>query len=311
MRIGTRGSTLALIQARWVAARLAGPVEIVAITTLGDRGAEIQDKSRWISELERALLDRRIDLAVHSAKDVPTELDPELELVAVPERADPRDAICGASSLEELPAGARIGTSSIRRTAQIRAVREDLEVVEVRGNVDTRLRKLAEGHLDALVLAQAGLDRLGRGAEAGGTLESLVPAAGQGALALEARAGGLADELLAPVRDPPATACLTAERTLVHALGASCNTPVGAHARPLPGIGRACEARPLPGQVHARAQGEPQLELVAWVGLPDGSAWLSDRVIGDADAVGARCAERMLAAGAAELLARAERALAP
>ncbi len=300
MRIGTRGSALARIQAEWVAARLAalaGPIEIVEITTLGDRGAEAQDKSRWVSELERALLDGRIDVAVHSAKDVPTELDPGLELVAVPERADPRDAICGASSLEELPTGARIGTSSVRRRAQIRAVRDDLEVVDLRGNVDTRLRKLAEGHVDALVLALAGLHRLGRGAEAGGTLDGLVPAAGQGVLALEARTGALGDEALAPVRDQLATACLGAERTLVHALGASCNTPVGAHARPLPG--------------QAQRQGQLELELVAWVGLPDGSAWLSDRVTGPAGAVGARCAERMLAAGAAELLAQAERALAP
>ena len=156
MRIGTRGSALALIQAEWVAARLPEPVEIVTITTSGDRGAADVDKSRWVSELERALLDRRIDLAVHSAKDVPTELDPAVPLVAVPERADPRDAICGAPTLESLPSGARIGTSSVRRTAQIRAIRDDVEVVDLRGNVDTRLRKLGEGQVDALVIALAG-----------------------------------------------------------------------------------------------------------------------------------------------------------
>jgi hydroxymethylbilane synthase len=293
MRIGTRGSALALIQAEWVAARLPTPTEIVTITTLGDRGAVAQDKSRWVSELERALVDGRIDLAVHSAKDVPTELDPAFELVAVPERADAHDAICGAETLEALPAGARIGTSSVRRAAQIRAIRDDVGVVELRGNVDTRLRKLAEGQVEALVLALAGLQRLGRQAEAGGTLTGLVPAAGQGALALEARAGELSDEVLAPVRDPLATACLNAERALVHALGASCNTPVGAHARPV---------------AEADADAE-QLELIAWVGLPDGSAWLEDRVIARAAEVGALCAERMLAAGAAALLARAEREL--
>jgi hydroxymethylbilane synthase len=287
MRIGTRGSALALIQAEWVAARLPVPVEIVKITTLGDRGAVTEDKSRWVSELERALLDNRIDLAVHSAKDVPTELDPELEIVAVPERADPHDAICGAPTLEALAPAARIGTSSVRRAAQIRAVRDDVEVVELRGNVDTRLRKLAEGQVDALVLALAGLQRLGRETDAGGALTGLIPAAGQGALALEGRVGELDDDVLAAVRDPVAMACLNAERTVVHALGASCNTPVGAHARPVAGADR--------------------LELTTWVGVPDGSAWLSDRVAGAAASVGTTCAQRMLAAGAAQLLAQAER----
>ena len=178
-------------------------------------------------------MDGRIDIAVHSAKDVPTQLPEGLELVAIPERADPRDAICGASSLAELPAGATVGTSSLRRAAQIRAVRDDLEVISVRGNVDTRLRKLAEGQFDAIVLALAGLERLGRADEAGGVLAELVPAAGQGALAIEARAGAIPAELLAAVSDPEATACVTAERELVGALDASCNTPVGAHARRL------------------------------------------------------------------------------
>src|SRR5450755_5091396 len=261
MRIGTRGSALALAQARWVAQRVGDGVELVTITTSGDRGADVADKSRWVSELEQALLDDRIDLAVHSAKDVPGELAEGLELVAIAERAVPRDAICGASSLEELPPGARIGTSSVRRAAQLRASREDLVVVAVRGNVDTRLRKLAAGACDALVLALAGLQRLGRAAEAGGVLSDLVPAAGQGALALQARPGTLAPEALARLTDAGATACVTAERELVHALGASCDTPVGAY---------------------ARLVGAEQVELVAWVGLPDGSAWLRDWVRADA-----------------------------
>jgi hydroxymethylbilane synthase len=289
MRVGTRASALALAQARWVAERLGADAEIVEITTLGDRGAAVADKSRWVSELERALLDGRIDVAVHSAKDVPTELNDGLELVAIPERADARDAICGAAGLAALAPGARIGTSSVRRAAQIRARRDDVEVVELRGNVDTRLRKLAEGEVDALVIALAGLQRLGREGEAGGVIDEFVPAAGQGALALEARTGALAPELLAGVSDASSQACVTAERQLVHALGASCNTPVGAHARRLDDGG---------------------LELVGWVGLPDGSAWLRDAVCGDPEMVGARCAERMLAAGAAELLARAEAELA-
>ena len=286
MRIGTRGSALALAQAGWVAQMLGADAEIVTITTVGDRGAEIGDKSRWVSELEGALLDGRIDIAVHSAKDVPTELPEGLELVAIPERADPRDAICGARSLAELPAGATVGTSSLRRTAQIRAVRGDLEVVSVRGNVDTRLRKLTEGQFDAIVLALAGLERLGRADEAGGVLSELVPAAGQGALAIEARAGAIPTELLAAVSDPEATACVTAERELVGALDASCNTPVGAHARRL---------------------GSGELDLVAWVGLPDGSAWIRDRQTGDAAGLGGALAQRLLSAGAGELLRRADR----
>jgi hydroxymethylbilane synthase len=288
MRIGTRGSALAVAQAESVAA-LIGPAadpQIVKITTLGDRGAAALDKSRWVSELERALLDERIDIAVHSAKDVPTQLPDGLELVAIPTRVDPHDAICGASSLTELPAGARVGTSSLRRTAQIRAVRDDLDVISVRGNVDTRLRKLSEGQFDAIVLALAGLERLGRAQDAGGVLGGLVPAAGQGALALEARPGAISDDVLALVSDPEATACVIAERELVAALDASCNTPVGAHARLLD---------------------DGELELVAWVGLPDGSVWIGDRQTGEAGGLGQAVAQRLLSAGAGELLRRAER----
>jgi hydroxymethylbilane synthase len=285
MRIGTRGSALALTQARWVAERIEADTELVTITTSGDRGADAEDKSRWVSELERALLDDRIDLAVHSAKDVPGELAAGLELVAIPERADPRDAICGAPSLAALRSGARVGTSSLRRAAQIRAVRPDVQVVDLRGNVDTRLRKLAEGQADALVLALAGLARLGREADADGVLDELVPAAGQGALALEARAGAIPPESLRRVSDPDATACVGAERSLTRALLASCHTPVGAH-------GRRVE--------------HDEVELTAWVGHPDGSSWLLDRLTGHPEYVGAALAERMLAAGAAELLREAE-----
>jgi hydroxymethylbilane synthase len=289
MRVGTRGSALALAQAQWVVALLGSDAEIVTITTSGDRDAAVGDKSRWVSELERALLDGRIDVAVHSAKDVPADLIEGLELVAVPERADPRDAICGASSLRALDPGARVGTSSLRRAAQIRAQRDDLEVVDVRGNVDTRLRKLAAGELDALVLALAGLQRLGRDHQAGAAIDDFVPAAGQGALAIEARPGALSPERLARLIDAESMACVNAERDLVRALGASCNTPVGAH---------------------ARALGDGRLQLTAWVGLPDGSAWLRDSVQGEAGRVGGACAERMRAAGADALLAQAERELA-
>ena len=274
IRVGTRGSALALAQARWVGERLGSAYELVTVEASGAVG----DKSRWVSGLERALLAGTVDVAVHSAKDVPAELSAGLSLVAIPAREDPRDAICGALSLDALAAGARVGTSSLRRAAQIRAAHPDLEVVEVSGNVDTRLRKLAEGQVDALVLAVAGLKRLGFRPD--GVLDELVPAAGQGALAVEALAGRVRVEGLA---DADATACVLAEHELTRALGASCNTPVGAYARVVDTGG--------------------ELELTAWVGRADGSAWISDRLCGGAPGLGARVAERLLACGAAELLA--------
>jgi hydroxymethylbilane synthase len=281
IRVGTRASALALAQAEPVAARLGSEAELVKITTAGDRGAAVQDKSRWVSELEQAVLDGRIDVAVHSAKDVPAELADGLELVAIPERADPRDALCGAASLAALRAGARVGTSSVRRAAQIRAARQDLELMSVRGNVDTRLRKLDQSQCDALVLAFAGLQRLGRVDAVGGLLSEFVPAPGQGALVLEARPGALPASTLEPLIDAEATACVRAERELLRALGASCYTPVGAHGRSL---------------------GDGRVELSAWVGLPDGSAWVSDRLRGRPEGLGRELAERLLAAGAGELL---------
>jgi hydroxymethylbilane synthase len=250
---------------------MGGEVELVTINKAGP----VDDKSRWVSALEQALLDGEIDVAVHSAKDVPAELPDGLELVAIPAREDPRDAICGCEGLAALPAGARVGTSSLRRAAQIRALRDDLDVVEVRGNVDTRLRKLREGEYDALVLALAGLKRLGLGAD--GVLDELVPAAGQGALALEARTGL---QIPSGLVDPGASACVHAERELTRALGATCNTSVGAHGRITSG----------------------GIELRAWAGRPDGSAWLTDTATGDPVGLGAHVAERMLAAGAGELL---------
>ncbi|HZV72330.1 MAG TPA: hydroxymethylbilane synthase, partial [Conexibacter sp.] len=226
-------------------------------------------------------------------KDVPTELPDGLELVAVPDRADARDALCGASSLGELPDGARVGTSSLRRAAGLRARRPDLEVVALRGNVDTRLRKLAEGDCAAIVLALAGLERLGLANAAGCALDELVPAPGQGTLVVEARADD-ADvrAALSAIDDPRAAACLAAERALARALGASCHTPLGAHA--------------VLGD-------DGSMTLRAFVGLPDGSAWLRDELTDDTDPahpapeqLGAEVAERMRAAGADELLAACE-----
>jgi len=275
IRIGTRGSALALAQASWVGERLVEPYELVRV----DAGGPVDDKSRWVSGLELALLAGEIDVAVHSAKDVPAELADGLSLVAIPVREDPRDAICGAPSLAALSAGARVGTSSLRRAAQIRAARPDVEVVEIRGNVDTRLRKLGEGQCDALVLAVAGLKRLGRLDAVDGVLAELVPAAGQGALAVEAFAGG---PDVSALIDPDATACVMAERELTRALGASCNTPIGAF---------------------AQVVGGGELELAAWVGRPDGSAWVRDQLrSATADGLGAAVAERLVSAGAMEFL---------
>jgi hydroxymethylbilane synthase len=291
LRIGTRASALALAQARAVALALGGPEEseLVEIVTDGDRGRSGGDKARWTSALERALLAGEIDLAVHSAKDVPGELPDGLELVAIPRRADPSDVLCGARSLAALPAGARVGTSSLRRAAQLRALRPELEVVELRGNVDTRLRRLAEGAVDALVLAAAGLARLGRSGEVGAVLGELVPAPGQGALAVQARAG---DERAArrtrPLGDPATERCVTAERALARALGASCRSALGARALPAGA-----------GDAPARAE---HVVLSGWVGVADGSRWIADRLAGPPEEVGERLAERMLAAGAGELL---------
>jgi len=297
MRIGSRGSALALAQASFVAELLGGSragVEVVAITTSGDRGVLVGDKSRWVKELEAALLAGEIDAAVHSAKDVPTELPEGLAIAAVPERVDPRDALCGATSLDELPEGARIGTSSLRRTAGLRALRPDLELVALHGNVDTRLWKLTkergENGLDAIVLAMAGLERLNRVEAAGGVLDELVPAPGQGTLLVEIRADDdAARAALGAIDDPHVAACLEAERSLARALGASCNTPLGAHA--------------------TLAQ-DGAMTLRAFLGLPDGSAWLRDELTdplgASPEALGAQVAERMRASGADELLATCE-----
>jgi hydroxymethylbilane synthase len=291
MRVGTRGSILALTQAGTVAAQLGDDAQLVTITTSGDRDRAASDKEKWVKELELALLAGEIDLAVHSAKDVPTKLPEGLELVGAPLRGDPLDALVGAASLAELPAGARVGTASLRRAAQLRALREDLEVVVVRGNVDTRLRRLEEGDLEALVLAAAGLRRLGRAGAIGCLLSEMVPAAGQGILVLEARSGDAAALAAArAITDRPTWDALIAERTLVARLDGSCNTPLGAHAS-------------------IAAAG---IVLESFVGLPDGSAWLRDEAPAAAtpEEAGELAAERLLAAGAADLLRRAEE-LAP
>lgn len=286
MRIATRGSVLALTQARYVAELLDG-AELVEASSDGEPG----DKSRFVRGVERALLAGEAEIGVHSAKDLPSEMPEGLEIAAVPTREEPADVWIGVGgSLDEVPEGARVGTASLRRRAQLLAARPDLQVEEMHGNVDTRLRKLEEGELDAIVLAAAGLRRLGRENEIGFEIpvEQMVPAAGQGALALQTRIADTASgDAAATVNDLTAMRELTAERTVVALLDASCATPLG---------------------VHARVEGEA-LAIDAFVGLPDGSEWLRDHLDGKANEpalAGAELVQRLLAAGARELLDRAE-----
>jgi hydroxymethylbilane synthase len=286
VRIATRGSALALTQARWVADRLGG-AELVEASS----DAEPGDKSRFVRGVERALLTGEAEIGVHSAKDLPSEMPEGLEIAGVPEREDPADVWIGVgASLDEVPEGTRVGTASLRRRAQLLAGRPDLKVEELHGNVDTRLRKLAEGEFDAIVLAAAGLRRLGREGEIGFALpvEQMCPAAGQGALALQVRSDDpRVGDAAAAVNDLKAMRELTAERTVVALLQATCNTPLG---------------------VHARVEGEA-LTIDAFVGLPDGSEWIRDRLEGSAEEpalAGAELTQRLLAAGAREILDRAE-----
>jgi len=243
LRLGTRGSPLALWQANMVAAELRvahgwpdDAIEIVPIRTTGDNVqdralAEIGGKALWTKELDRALLAHEIDFAVHSMKDVETIRPPEIVIAAMPRRADTRDKLIGADSLSALPAGARVGTSSPRRAAQVRRARPDVQIVLFRGNVDTRLRKLAEGEADATLLAAAGLDRLGRGA-IGTPLDDLLPAPAQGAVGIETRADDdRIRSLLAAIDHDATSACVLAERALLAALGADCRAPVAALAQ--------------------------------------------------------------------------------
>jgi hydroxymethylbilane synthase len=288
LRLGTRGSALALAQAKLVAKALGG-AEIVTIETSDN---VVGDKARFVKEIERALLDGEVDLGVHSAKDLPTDLPEDLEIAGVPTREDPRDSYVGhVNSLGECPEGSRIGTSSLRRRAQILALRPDLEVVELRGNVDTRLGKLDAGEYDGLVLAAAGLHRLGRAEEMAFPIEpgELVPAAGQGAIAIEARHSQDRSAAAAEsITDRDSLATLLAERAVVAALDATCNTPLG---------------------VTAALQAGGRIRIQAFCGLPDGSEWLRDEIEeddADPEAVGRALAERLKSAGAAKLLERAE-----
>ena len=294
LRIGSRGSQLALCQANFIAAQLRADghqVEIEIIRTTGDKIldvalSQVGTKGMFTREIEEALLERRVDLAVHSLKDLPTELPEGLELAAVTAREQPNDVLVSRhySSLEALPAGGRVGTSSLRRQAQLKAVRPDLQVCPLRGNVDTRLRKLEEGVCDAIVLAAAGLRRLGRGElirQAIAT-EIMCPAPGQGALGIEIRAGDR--ELRQAVQsldDAEARNTTACERALLQTLGGGCQVPIGALATVIGG----------------------QLKLDAVVANPDGSSLFRESQTGDdPQQLGRAVGEALLRRGADRIL---------
>jgi hydroxymethylbilane synthase len=297
IRIGSRGSQLALWQANHIAALLrerGHEVAIATITTTGDRlqgvpFARVGSKGMFTKEIEEALADGAIDLAVHSLKDLPTELDARFVIAAVTERVDPRDVFVSSryDSMDALPRGARVGTSSLRRQSQLRARWPGVEYVEFRGNVDTRLRKLSEGQVDAAVLAAAGLDRLARTewVRKRFSADVLCPAPGQGALAIETRA---ADErtrlVLAALEHAESRFAVTAERVALAALGGGCQVPIGAY---------------------CRRDGD-QYWITGCVSSPDGATVLRAEERGvDAQALGASLADSLLKQGALQLLAQA------
>jgi hydroxymethylbilane synthase len=283
LRIGTRGSALALAQARTVADQIPDS-ELVVIES---SGSPSEDKTRWTRSLDEALVAGEVDITLHSAKDVPAERPAGVIAISVPPRADARDSICGTSSLAALAGGATIGTASPRRTALVKALRPDLEVVDLRGNVDTRLRKLDQGACDAIILATAGLARLRLG-ERGTPIDAddFTPAAGQGCLLLEALAtNDAAISAAAPTNDPDSATALKAERALVLTLEADCHTAVGAM---------------------ATVDGN-SIEMSAVVLAPDGSSALRAMVTSTEgpELVGRNLAKQLLDAGAADLLALA------
>jgi len=291
--IGSRGSQLALWQARHISAcleKLGVETRLEIIKTTGDKItdvplAQVGGKGLFTKEIEEALLAGAIDLAVHSLKDMPTGLPAGLTLAAIPEREDPRDALIG-KPLAELGAGAKVGTSSLRRAAQLHALGRGLVTENLRGNVDTRLRKLDEGHYDAIVLAAAGLRRLGWAERIRELIDPAVmcPAAGQGALAIETRDdGGAAYQVAGKLNHPATNAAVTAERALLQTLEGGCQVPIGAH---------------------ARFEG-PVLHLIAMVASPDGARILRDSASGTGDpaALGRELGERLLASGARDILA--------
>jgi hydroxymethylbilane synthase len=296
LRIGSRGSQLALWQANHVAGLLrerGHSAEIEVIKTTGDKItdvalAKVGTKGMFTKEIEEALADRRVDLAVHSLKDVPTELAPEFDLAAILKREDPRDAFISVKfgKLEELPQRAGVGTSSLRRQCQLKALRPDLEIISLRGNVDTRLKKLETGEYDAIILAAAGVHRLGLDKHVRYVIppEVICPAAGQGALAVEIRRGDDQTRKNIEFLDHRRTRLeIECERALLARLGGGCQVPIGAYAT--------ADVR--------------ELWLTAMVGRPDGSEILRDLRAGptsEPSELGQQVAERLLERGASKIL---------
>lgn len=301
LRVGTRASALARVQTALVVSALGSPAEIVAIVTDGDRSSaaldEIGGTGVFVSALRAALLAGEIDVAVHSYKDLPTAPAEGIVIAAVPTREDPRDALVARDGLTlgELPTGARVGTGSPRRAAQLRALGLGLEIVGLRGNVDTRLGKLASGELDAVVLAYAGLRRLGRAAEVTEVLDPIqvLPAPAQGALAIECRiADDHAIAVLAALDCADTAAAVTAERALLAALGGGCSAPVGA-------LAEVAEGYPVDGVMST------EVFLRGSVTALDGSSAVRLSATGattDADGVGRRLAADLLAGGADQMM---------
>jgi len=316
--VGSRGSKLALWQAGWVQDQLAAQgheVEIKVIKTTGDKLpneslTQSGTKGLFIKEIEEALAAKEIDLAVHSLKDLPTEQPPGLGVAAVPSRADARDVLIssGAKPLCALPSGSRVGTGSLRRQSQLRALRHDLEAVPVRGNVDTRLRKLERGEYDALVLAAAGLDRLGLGGRVTQyfSVSEMCPAVGQGALAIETRTGDeRIEQAVMPLDDPATRAAVRAERALLRCLGGGCQAPIAAHASRAGS--HACPERSERGAVFVPwdLRADEKLELLGVVAALDGSRIVRATAAAPADdpeGLGAMVAQELLKQGAREIL---------
>jgi hydroxymethylbilane synthase len=314
LRLGTRRSALALAQsgevAKLLSQALERPVELVEVVTAGDRSpaaiSQLGGTGVFVTALRDAILQHRVDIAVHSLKDLPTAPEPGIALAAVPFREDPRDAlVCPAGlSLGELPPGARIGTGSPRRMAQLHALGLGFDVVPIRGNVDTRIRKASEGEVDAVVLARAGLARLDRLAEITEVLDPLqmLPAPGQGALAVECRESddALRRELEAVLDDPPSRMAVAAERALLGALEAGCTAPVAA-------LADTVEPDPDdPDELGAAVNGVGEIYLRGVAAAVDGSSILRLSTTGsprDPEALGRRLAADLLEAGAAELIA--------
>jgi hydroxymethylbilane synthase len=301
LRIGSRGSQLALWQANYISERLRArghEVEIEIIHTTGDKITDVPlaqvgskgglGKGIFTKEIEEALAARRVDLAVHSLKDLPTELAMGFEIAAITEREDARDAFCSPlySKIEDLPQRARVGTSSLRRQAQLKAIRPDLDIHPLRGNVDTRLRKLEQGEYDAIILAAAGLNRLGKTELIKQIIsaEIMCPAAGQGALGIEIRVGDLPiRQHLEFLNDPAARAATTCERALLNSLGGGCQVPIGAFA-----------------EIRNR-----KLHLDAIVADPDGSKLLRESREGnldDPEGLGSAVGETLLSRGGGKIL---------